>query len=61
MTMFIIQSLLLMAIAYILGCIIGCILHRLFTAPEKAAVVAAPIAAAKTHQRYWPSKRSTFE
>lgn len=46
MTMFIIQSLLLMAIAYILGCIIGCILHRLFTAPEKAAVVAAPIAAA---------------
>lgn len=46
MTMFIIQSLLLMAIAYILGCIIGCILHRLFVSPEKAAVVAAPIAAA---------------
>ncbi len=46
MTMFIIQSLLLMAIAYILGCIIGCILHRLFVEPEKAAVAAAPIAAA---------------
>lgn len=46
MTMFIIQSLLLMAIAYILGCIIGCILHRLFVAPEKVAVAAAPIAAA---------------
>ena len=46
MTMFIIQSLLLMAIAYILGCILGCILHRLFVQPEKAAVVAAPIAAA---------------
>lgn len=45
MTMFIIQSLLLMAIAYILGCIIGCILHRLFVEPEKAAVAAAPIAA----------------
>ena len=46
MTMFIIQSLLLMAIAYILGCIIGCILHRFFVEPEKAAVAAAPIAAA---------------
>ena len=46
MTMFIIQSLLLMAIAYILGCIIGCILHRLFVQPEKAAIVAAPVAAA---------------
>lgn len=46
MTMFIIQSLLLLAIAYILGCIIGCILHRLFVAPEKVAVAAAPIAAA---------------
>ncbi len=46
MTMFIIQSLLLMAIAYILGCIIGCILHRFFVEPEKAAVVAAPVAAA---------------
>jgi len=52
MTMFIIQSLLLMAIAYILGCIIGCILHRLFTAPEKAAVVAAPIAAAAKGQGF---------
>jgi len=47
MTMFIIQSLLLVAIAYILGCIIGCLLHRLFTQPEKAAVAAtAPVAAA---------------
>ena len=46
MTMFIIQSLLLMAIAYILGCILGCILRRLFVEPEAAAVVAAPVAAA---------------
>lgn len=46
MTMFIIQSLLLMAIAYILGCILGCILHRLFVSPQKAAVAAAPVAAA---------------
>ena len=46
MTMFIIQSLLLMAIAYILGCIIGCILRKLFAEPEKPAVEAAPIATA---------------
>jgi len=45
MTMFIIQSLLLMAIAYILGCIIGCLLRQLLgTAEEVApAPVAAPI------------------
>ncbi len=45
MTMFIIQSLLLMAIAYILGCIIGCLLHRFFATPEKISVAAAPVAA----------------
>ena len=48
MTMFIIQSLLLMAIAYILGCIIGCLLRRLLAKPEAstaAAAVAAPVAA----------------
>lgn len=37
MTMFIIQTLLLLAIAYILGCIIGCLLHRLFMPAPVAA------------------------
>ena len=60
MTMFIIQSLLLMAIAYILGCIIGCILHRLFVEPEKAAVVAAPIAtAAAVAPKVAPAQKPT--
>jgi len=55
MTMFIIQSLLLMAIAYILGCIIGCLLHRLFVQPEKAVVAAAaPVAAAAVAPRVEP-------
>ncbi len=45
MTMFIIQSLLLLAIAYILGCICGYLLHRLFAAPELAPVaVPKPVA-----------------
>jgi predicted flap endonuclease-1-like 5' DNA nuclease len=46
MTMLVLQTLLLMAIAYILGCIIGCLLHQWFGTAEKAAVAAAPVAAA---------------
>jgi len=34
MEMFILQSLLLMAIAYILGCILGCLLHQLMGADD---------------------------
>lgn len=47
MTMLVIQTLLLMAIAYILGCILGCLLHQLFAAAPKAetAAVPAPVAA----------------
>ncbi len=37
MTMLILQTLLLMAIAYILGCIIGCLLHQWFGSAPKAA------------------------
>ncbi len=40
MTMFIIQSLILMAIAYILGCIAGNLLQRLFGTSERVAVPA---------------------
>lgn len=46
MTMFIIQSLLLMAIAYIFGCILGCVLHRLLTGSPEAAAPAAVAATA---------------
>lgn len=47
MTMFIIQSALLLAIAYILGCIVGCLLHRMFAAkPVETAAVATAVAAA---------------
>ena len=42
MTMLILQTLLLMAIAYILGCILGCLLHQWFAAAPKAETVAAP-------------------
>ncbi|MCB1451677.1 MAG: hypothetical protein KDJ67_16455 [Nitratireductor sp.] len=47
MTMFIIQSALLLAIAYILGCILGCFLHRMFAEKpvETAAVASAAVAA----------------
>jgi predicted flap endonuclease-1-like 5' DNA nuclease len=45
MLFFIIQTLLLLAIAYILGCLIGCWLHRLFGAATEPAAV-APRAAA---------------
>ena len=47
MTMFIIQSALLLAIAFILGCILGCLLRRWFGAVEPAAMPArsAPSAA----------------
>jgi len=60
MLMFIIQSLLLLAIAYILGCIAGCILRRMFAAPEVAtpvmatpvqAVASAPKAVARPRKR----------
>jgi predicted flap endonuclease-1-like 5' DNA nuclease len=55
MLFFIIQTLLLLAIAYILGCVLGCWLHRLYgvedkpifaEAPAVAAVIAAPVIAA---------------
>jgi predicted flap endonuclease-1-like 5' DNA nuclease len=55
MPFFIIQTLLLLAIAYILGCVMGCWLKRIFGFKEKpifaeppvvAAAVAAPIVAA---------------
>jgi len=46
MTMLVLQTLLLMAIAYILGCILGCLLHQWFAAAPKAETVpAAPVAA----------------
>ena len=46
MTMLILQTLLLMAIAYILGCILGCLFHQWFGSAPKAAIAAAPVAAA---------------
>ena len=53
MTMLVLQTLLLLAIAYILGCIAGCLLHQWFAAAPKAetmpaAPVAAPVAARVT-------------
>ena len=48
MTMFIIQSLLLIAIAYVLGCVGGCLLHRLFDSSATTAPKTAPVAAAET-------------
>lgn len=53
MTMLILQTFLLMVIAYILGCIIGCLLRQWFGASEttetaETAEVAAPVAAAAT-------------
>jgi len=45
--MLILQTLLLMAIAYILGCILGCLFHQWFgSAPKAAVAAAAPVAAA---------------
>ena len=41
----IVQTILLLAIAFILGCILGCLLRRLFGAAEAAAPVAAGIGA----------------
>jgi len=52
MTMLVLQTLLLMAIAYILGCIIGCLLHQWFGTAEKA--VAAPAVAAGVATRVTP-------
>jgi predicted flap endonuclease-1-like 5' DNA nuclease len=55
MLFFILQTLLLLGIAYILGCVFGCWMHRLYgvkdkpifaEAPAVAAVVAAPVVAA---------------
>lgn len=46
MTFFILQTLLLLAIAYILGCVLGCWLHRLFGAADEPAVIAPAAAAA---------------
>ena len=55
MLFFILQTLLLLAIAYILGCVIGCWMHRIYgvedkpifaEAPAVAAAVAAPVVAA---------------
>jgi predicted flap endonuclease-1-like 5' DNA nuclease len=45
MLFFTIQTLLLLAIAYILGCVLGCWLHRLFGAANEPAGV-APVAVA---------------
>ncbi len=45
MTMLILQTLLLVAIAYILGCILGCLFHQWFGTAPKAAAAAAPVAA----------------
>jgi predicted flap endonuclease-1-like 5' DNA nuclease len=47
MIMLALQTFLLMAIAYILGCILGCLLHQWFgSAPKAAIAAAAPVAAA---------------
>lgn len=46
MTMFLIQSAILIAIAFILGCIIGCLLKRMFAAEEPVNTVAAGTAVA---------------
>lgn len=54
MTALIIQTLLLMAIAYILGCILGCLFHQWFGSAPKAAIAAAPIAAAAVAPRVTP-------
>jgi predicted flap endonuclease-1-like 5' DNA nuclease len=45
MLFFIIQTLLLLAIAYIVGCVLGCWLHRIFGAANEPAAI-APVAAA---------------
>ncbi len=70
MTMLIIQSLLLLAIAYILGCVAGCILHRMFGAKDftdpvltsSTAAVArkhepAPARASKAKPKSTPAKK----
>lgn len=54
MTMLIIQTLLLMAIAYILGCILGCLFHQWFGTAEKAAIATAPAAAVASAPRVTP-------
>jgi predicted flap endonuclease-1-like 5' DNA nuclease len=46
MIMLVLQTFLLMAIAYILGCILGCLFHQWFGSAPKAAIAAAPVAAA---------------
>ena len=45
MIMLVLQTFLLMAIAYILGCILGCLFHKWLGSAPKAAVAAAPVAA----------------
>jgi predicted flap endonuclease-1-like 5' DNA nuclease len=42
MTVFIIQTILLLAVSYILGCIFGCWLHRLFGIGDRPAFVQEP-------------------
>lgn len=46
MIMLALQTFLLMAIAYILGCILGCLFHQWFGSAPKAAIATAPVAAA---------------
>jgi predicted flap endonuclease-1-like 5' DNA nuclease len=49
--MLILQTLLLVAIAYILGCILGCLLHQWFGAAPKVAAAAAPAVTAAATPR----------
>ncbi|MGL4489161.1 MAG: hypothetical protein ACRCU5_06940 [Rhizobiaceae bacterium] len=48
MTMFILQSALLLAIAFLIGCIIGCLLRRMFASDDVTVPIAAAAATAAT-------------
>jgi len=54
MTMLIVQALILLALAYILGCVIGCFLHQRMGVAPKAVIAAAPVAAAAIAPRVVP-------
>ena len=43
MIMLALQTFLLMAVAYILGCILGCLFHQWFGSAPKAVAVAAAV------------------
>lgn len=55
MLMLVIQSLLLIALAYLIGCLLGCLAKRLFgSAPEEPKYVAKPKAAPKPARKAAP-------